>query len=243
MPNCLASVRTKTEEIHCDRLQIGVYTFGEELTQVEKNAIQNYSLKTNSYYHDAIVCSSLLRRSFLKQHNCYFNYPSISHGEDSLYMIEFVQQLPYTECYDLPLYLYRTRPESAQHSQKTQNKEKQLRSYLQVTIVMKQYFDAGTKTPEKTANMLMTYLWNTLSGAIGVPKKLRQEIINELIAYGLFPFRRPAACTHMRSYQTTRTDIVGKVFVKIYINMHRPWGFAAMVVLQKLIKAKKKLVK
>lgn len=242
-PNCLYSAYCRIKETSCDRLQIGVYTFTKQLTREELNSVQNKSLKVNSHYQDSTVWGSILRRDFLIKHNCYFHYPQISHGEDSLYMAECVQQLPYTEHYDQPLYLYRIRSGSAQQSQSTQKKEKQLRSYLQATVIMKRHYEAGTKTPEKTADMLMTFLWITIHWAICASKGIRKEIMKELRLNGLFPFRRPAACTLMRSYQTTRTDIVGKVFDKIYINLHRPWGFAAMVLLQNLVYIKKKLVK
>ena len=60
---------------------------------------------------------------------------------------------------------------------------------------------------------------------------------------GLYPFRRPTECTMAKSYQTTRTDAVGKLFDKVYINMHRPWGFASMKILQTAIGLKHSLRK
>ena len=89
----------------------------------------------------------------------------------------------------------------------------------------------------------MANLWHLLFTISQLPAKERSEQIRRLRENGLYPFRRPDTCSLKKSYQTTRTDIVGKVFDKVYIHMHRPWGFWAMVLLQKLIGAKKKLMK
>lgn len=229
VPNCLGAIRQQIEENRCDRLRIGTYVFGAELTEAEKNAIADRSLKPNSRFYDSIVCGSVLRRAFLLEHNCYFHYPSVTHGEDSLYMTECVQHLPVMHVYDAPVYLYRTRHGSAQHTVSTAVKERQLQSYLTITVIMKGYYDHGTKTPVQTANALMTYLWITLFKSLGAPAELRRKIRKDLNANGLFPFVRPKECTLWKSYHTTRTDFLGKLYDKMYINLHRPWGYAAMI--------------
>ena len=61
-----------------------------------------------------------------------------------------------------------------------------------------------------------------------------REAVKELKKYGLFPCRRPAQCNMTTSFMTDRTDLVGRVFDKVYLNLHTPWGYAAMRILQKL---------
>ena len=223
-----------------DRLMIGVYVFGAELTQDEREKIAGHTLKVNAHFYDSIVCGSVLRREFLREHNCRFHYPQIAHGEDGIFMYEVLLHDPAQQELEIPAYLYRTRPGSAQTGASLQNQEKKLNSYLHAALVMQGHWQSGRRD-RNTADRLMIFIWYTLYTAIQVSGRKGRAAVSELKKAGLYPFRRPEACTLVRSYQTTRTDAVGKLFDKVYINMHRPWGFTAMKALQIVIQLKHSL--
>ena len=138
---------------------------------------------------------------------------------------------------EIPAYLYRTRAGSAQTSDSRPSRIRKLNSYLNAAYVMQGYWQNGRRD-QSTANLLMGYIWYTMHVAVRVSGTEGRAAVSALKKAGLYPFRRPDACTLQKSYQTTRTDAVGKLFDKVYINMHRPWGFAAMKLLRGMIQLK-----
>ena len=138
---------------------------------------------------------------------------------------------------EIPAYLYRTRAGSAQTSDSRPSRIRKLNSYLNAAYVMQGYWQKGRRD-QSTANLLMGYIWYTMHMAVRVSGTEGRAAVSALKKAGLYPFRRPDACTLQKSYQTTRTDAVGKLFDKVYINMHRPWGFAAMKLLRGMIQLK-----
>ena len=67
-------------------------------------------------------------------------------------------------------------------------------------------------------------------------RNVRRDAIDALKAMkknGLFPCKRPTECTLIKSYQTTRTDILGKIFDWIYIHSHTHFGFFLMLLYEK----------
>lgn len=237
--NTLHILKTILAEQHYNRLQIGTYIFNTTLTENERLLSQKHELKVNSHYYDSVVWGSLFERDFLLKNNCRFHYTDITHGEDTVFMYEFISHSPSTRVYDEPLYFYRIRPGSLQTARSESVKIKQTMSYLRIVAVMQNHFEKATPANKKAAaNVLMTYLWYTLHGAAKTNRKNRVFIMASLKQLKLYPYHRPKACTLIKSYQTSRTDIVGKLFDKVYINMHRPWGFWSMVLLERLIKAK-----
>lgn len=239
----LPVLRRHIRESDADRVKIGTYIVNEEMTTAELAALEQDELKVNAHFYDSSVWNSILLRRFLQQHDCRFRYPELTHGEDSIFMYEVVANDPKGTELDIPVYFYRHRTESATTSGSEAAQKRKLKSYFLAAQIMKKHYDNGTGNPRDTANLLMSYIWYVMDGCAKLRGKERKDMVSQMKVLGLYPFRRPDACTHMRSYQTARTDIVGKIFDKVYINMHRPWGFAAMVLLQKLIRAKKKLVK
>lgn len=230
-------------ETDADRVKIGTYIFQNVMSASEMAALEKNELKANSRFYDSSSVTCVMRRGFLLQNNCRFRYPGLTHGEDSIFMFEVVANTPLCTELDLPVYFYRNRPGSATTSVSEEAQKHKLKSYFLAAQIMKKHYDNGFGNPRDTANLLMSYIWYVMAGCAKLSGGERKEMVQNMKNLGLYPFRRPEACTHMRSYQTTRTDIVGKIFDKVYINMNRPWGFWAMVLLQKLIGAKKKLVK
>lgn len=217
---------------------MGIYIYGAELTAKEKEKIQNNLLQVNSTFYDSSVCNSMLRRDFVIQHNCRFHYLQITHGEDSIYIYELVAHSPVQTELDIPCYLYRNRPGSAQTSNSLESSRRKLKSYLNAALIMQQHWRNNDGNRRDTANLLMSFIWYTLYTSMQVPKAERKQTIKSLKKAGLFPYQRPVECTHIRSYQTTRIDFIGKMFDKLYINLHRPWGFCGMFLLQRLISLK-----
>ena len=240
--NALGQIFRALDGGKSDRLMIGVYVFGAELTQDEREKIAGHTLKVNAHFYDSSVCNSILRREFLREHNCRFCYPQISHGEDTIFMYEALIHRPRQESLEIPAYLYRTRPGSACTSGSNASQIRKLNSYTNAALVMQRHWDAGRKNTG-TANLLMSYIWYTMHMATQIPGAESRAAVAALKQAGLYPFRRPVQCSLVKSYQTTRTDAVGKLFDKVYINMHRPWGFASMKLLQTAIGLKHSLRK
>lgn len=241
--NFLGTLRSHIAQTDADRVKIGTYIFAEKLTIAEIEALEKGELKANSRFYDSSSVTCVLRRSFLQDHNCRFNYPELTHGEDSIFMFEVVSNGPRCTELDLPAYFYRHRPGSATTQDSAAAQKRKLQSYFAAAQIMKKHYDNGFGDPRDTANLLMSYIWYVMDGCARLSGGERKEMVQRMKAVGLYPFHRLEACTHKRSYLTTRTDIVGKIFDKAYINTHRPWGFGAMILLRKLIDAKKKLVK
>lgn len=239
----LAALQQRIAETDADRIKIGVYIVQGGLTEQESSELASGALQVNAHIYDSSSVTSLMRRSFLNTHNCRFQYPGLTHGEDSIFMFELIANHPKSTELDIPIYFYRNRSDSATTAVSEAAQKRKLKSYLLAAQIMKKHYDAGTGNPRDCANLLMSYIWYVMDGCAKISGKERTDTIRRMRELGLYPFRRPDACTHMRSYQTTRTDLVGKVFDYIYIHLHRPWGFAAMRLLQAAILFKHKLVK
>ncbi len=226
-----------------DRLKIGTFTFNDELTDEEKNAINDNSLCVNSHFYDSTIWGSVLSREFMHKNNCGVFYPDIAYGEDSIFMFEVVANNPKCFELDIPLYFYRNRTGSATTLKSEETQIHRLKSHFNGVRIMKQHYDNKVGEAKTTANYLMIFIWCTMNDCAMLSGANRRSMIRKAKAEGIYPFTRPNECTLTRSYQTTRTDIIGKLFDKVYINTHRPWGFWTMCFIQKLIALKQKLLK
>lgn len=232
-PNILGDLRNRAAETDCDRLIVGGYLFLDALTEEETELSRQKKLPINVPWYDAVVWRCLLRRSFLNAHDLYFRYPELTHGEDGLFMYELTLHSPVDTEITEALYFYREHSGSAETTVTPENRKRKLRSYLRICRILKGYYDAG-KTDAATANKLMTFLWFALYETANLPSGDAKAALKQLKEAGLFPFRRLPECTLDRSYMTDRTDLVGKILDKTYLNLHTPWGYAAMRLLQKL---------
>lgn len=239
--NCLGSIKARIIENHLERLKIGTYRFGETLTAEEVAAVNKNTVCVNSHFYDSSVCNSILSRRFLQEHLCCFHYPELTNGEDSIFMFELTAHSPLCTEMDIPIYFYRTRPNSATTANADAKKERRLNSYFLAAQIMKRHYDNGTGRIRDSANLLMSFIWYTMNGCALLSGAKRKAWLRKAKQAGLYPFVRPDACSHIRSYQTTRTDIIGKIYDKVYINTHRPWGFWTMCGLAKLIEWKHRL--
>lgn len=225
---CLS--RLKALAGSCDRVVFGAYRFIDVLTEEELEKARKNELPVNTPWYDAVVWRCILRREFLERHSLTFRYPELTHGEDGLYMYEVTLCDPATTELSEVLYFYREHSGSAETTVSPENRLRKLRSYIRICAILRPSADQR----ETGANKLMSFLWMALYESLQLPALQKQQALDALKKEGLFPFRRPESCTLTRSYMTDRTDIVGKVFDKVYLNLHRPWGYAAMGLLLKL---------
>lgn len=241
--NVLGGFRATIMESCCDRLNFGTYTFQETLSPRENDAAQKGLLTANTYLYNITVWNNLFRRSFLSNHNLYFRYPDVRHSEDGIFMFETILATPQEKIVDTVGYYYRRRENSLTTARSVQSQEARVASYRAVSKICLQYYSGGYQNSGFLADLLMSNIWTLLYSLSTFPLSKSRDIRRQLKKDGLYPFTRPEACTLKKSYQTTRTDIVGKAFDLIYIHMHRPWGFYGMYILQRLISLKQRFQK
>ena len=232
--NCLTQLKALIPESGCDRIAFGAYQFTDALTQEELTLSRNSGLTTNTSWYDAVVWRSLLRKKFLEEHDLYFRYPELTHGEDGLFMYEVTRENPVSVYTEDVFYLYRVHSGSADTGISIENQMRKLRSHVRITRILQQHFDAQKHPDPESANKLMTFLWMSLYQASQLPAADAREALMQLKSYGLYPFRRPVQCTLQTSYMADTSSLVGRVFDKVYMNLHTRWGYAAMRLMQKL---------
>lgn len=225
--NILGALQSKAEQTGCDRLIVGGYEFTDVLTDEEKALSEQNQLPINCPWYDAVVWRGLLKRSFLQQHDLYFRHPDLTHGEDGLFMYEVASFCPSAVEIEEALYFYRVHSGSAETAQSLASQQKKLRSYIRIAAIVRAYYASGRRD-SATANKLMTFLHFSLYIIAAFPRKEAKAALAQLKEEGLYPFVRPAECTLDRSYMIGRTDLIGRAFDAVYLNMHRPWGYALM---------------
>ena len=235
--DALAHVYDALSSAQCDRLIVGNYAVTEKIPAADERA----QLPQNRPYHDSVVWRSILRTTFLRENNLRFNYPDLILGEDCIFIHELLVSQPKTMTLSEPLYFYRSRPGSAMTSFDAEKQVRKLKNYIQAARIMQKHYQEDTNEKRNAANLLMHFLWNALHILSNMPQEDVATYFNELRECGLYPYNNPPECDLTKSYATTRTDIIGKLFDKIYINMHHPWGFHAMYCLQRVIKLKHKI--
>ena len=232
--NILAGLKSMVPESGCDRVVFGAYEFTDDLTETEREQSRNGQLVSNTSWYDAVVWRSLLRKDFLRQNDLFFRYPELTHGEDGLFMYEVTLANPVMVATEEVLYFYRIHSGSADTAVSIESLRRKLRSHIRITQILQGHFLAQEIPEEGSANKMMIYLWKSMYEASQLPAKEAREATKELKKYGLFPCRRPAQCNMKTSFMTDRTDLVGRVFDKVYLNLHTRLGYLTMRVLQKL---------
>lgn len=232
--NILAQLKAMVPDTGCDRIVFGAYEFTDQMTEELLERSRTGQLETNTSWYDAVVWRSLLRKAFLREHNLYFRYPELTHGEDGLFIYEVTLDNPVTVSTEEVLYFYRVHSGSADNTFSLENHMRKLRSHIRITVILQEHF-RNLKNPEAdSANKLMTFLWKSLYEASQLPPKKVQPAMQELKKHGLFPCRRPANCNLETSYMADTGTLLGRVFDKVYMNLHTRWGYTAMRLMQKL---------
>lgn len=225
--NVLSRLRRAVTDRNCDLLYIGAYQFHGTLTGEEVSRARSGALPDNGPGAGSVVWRSLIRLQFLRAQDMTFRHPELTHGEDGQFMYELALLSPRTADFAEPVYFYRLRSGSAETSASPENRRRKLRSHIAVAKIMGECF-ASRPTHTATADRMMAVLWCALYDAAGFPAKEARQVLSELRSSGLFPFRRPAACSLRRSYMTSRTDWAGRAFDWLYMHQHTRWGFALM---------------
>lgn len=216
----------------CDRIVFGAYQFIDVLTEEELEKAHRNELPANTPWYDAVVWRCILRRDFLNRYRLNFRYPELTHGEDGLFMYEVTLHNPVTTELHQVLYFYREHSGSAETTVTPENRLRKLRSYIRICAILRASL---THMPnESGANKLMSFLWMALYEILHLPGPQRKQAMAQLKQEGLFPFHRPKECTLKRSYMTDRDDLLGKIYDKLFLNLHRPWAYAVMGILMKL---------
>jgi len=241
--NVLLHLRTTARSGDYDRLIIGCYIFEDGLTEEEKAMSERCELPLNGPWYDSIVVRSLFRRSYLEKHSLSFRYPDITHGEDGLFMYEAV--IPGMVSFEIEeaIYFYRTHSGSAETSVSLTNLKKKFHSYTRITQIHLDYYVNKNQRNEFTANKLMNFLWFSLHTAASMPIKESRKALKELKQHGLYPFHRLPECNTDQSFMTERSGFIGKFYDRICLNLHRPWGFWCMFLIQQLLRLKRSFLK
>ena len=226
-----------------DIIDFGAYHFHENLTEEERKAYYEGGLSVLSFANGVYITRSIFKREFLLRNHIRFD-TELAYSEDSLFKCGCMMAAPCVVHENLMGYLFRYRQGSAVSLATPEAQERKYKSSRIASLRFREYYrkaEEGLKS--SIADLLMSNLWQTLYVIIGMKAAEGRKYLKELRADGLYPFVRPKECTLKKSYQTTRTDAVGKLFDRIYINLHRPWGFAAMKLLQSAIRLKYSLRK
>ena len=169
--NILAQLKTMVPATGCDRIVFGAYEFTDQMSGEELELARAGQLETNTSWYDAVVWRSLLRKQFLQEHNLYFRYPELTHGEDGLFMYEVTLDNPVTVSTENVLYFYRVHSGSADNTFSLENHMRKLQSHIRITVILQEHF-RNLKHPEAdSANKLMTFLWKSLYEASQLPAK------------------------------------------------------------------------
>ena len=234
----LLSLKSIITENKFDRIRVGMFIFSGDASQY----VNDNKLKINSNATDSNVCSSLLSRSFICEHNCRF-YTELAYGEDSVFMFGINSHNPTLFVVDKPLYLYRNRENSAMTSFDGVANKKKIKSHFLAANIMKKHYDNKVGNSIASANLMMSYTWHILNLSAKMLKSERKQIIKAMKKNGLFPCKKPTECTLTKSYQTTRNDILGKLFDWVYIHSHTYPGYFLMLIYEKLYSIYSQVIK
>ena len=232
--NILARLKAMVPDTGCDRIVFGAYEFMDQMTEEELEKSRTGQLETNTSWYDAVVWRSLLRKQFLQEHNLYFRYPELTHGEDGLFMYEVTLENPVTVAVEEVFYFYRVHSGSADNTFSIENHMRKLHSHIRITVILQEHFRNLKNSEADSANKLMTFLWKSLYEASQLPAKEAKAATEELAKHGLFPYRRPACCNMTTSYMADTSSLIGRVFDKVYMHLHTRWGYTVMRLMQKL---------
>lgn len=227
----LADLRCESYGNDSDIIDFGAYTFNEELTESELSAYFRNELRPVSFANHVYITRSLFRREFIRKNKLRFD-PNIAYSEDSLFKCECLLCKPVIKRLNRAYYFVRFRKGSTiSLSTKTAN-EKKLSSWCTVAVKFKRYyFDTKADTSGMKAilaDLMMANLWAALSLLSQMPVREAKPHLKRLKESQLFPSVRPKDCTIRRSYQTSRKDLIGKIYDKLYINTHTVWGYHLM---------------
>lgn len=221
----LSAVVAKSEPAIVD---FGAYTFNESMSESEKTAYEQNALPATSFANHVYITKSLFLREFLGKHKIRFD-SEIAYSEDSLFKASCLIQSPALIKIEKALYFVRFRKGSAITQTSDSSMKRKLESWYSASKQFRIFYqncDIGLKPI--MADLFMANLWSVLSALSHLDYKKAKPYLDEMKADNMFPALRPKECSLRKSYSTDRTDIIGKIFDKLYINLHTVWGFYGM---------------
>lgn len=164
--NILAFLRKTLNETDCDRLIFPCYIFREYLSAEELEAKKKRALKPDPYTYRGTIWSSVLKHSFLLEHDIWPHSKLLKDkmiwGADGFFINECQMAMPKEHALtDRPYYYYRT-----SSTQQTANRSydvnmQRIRGTIDPTLVLKELYDSEVQqngtAREVTANVLMTW--------------------------------------------------------------------------------------
>lgn len=241
--NILSLLKSKIEACNCDRMSFGFYYFDGNLTEEQRKGI-NISENGNGGY-SVHCCTHLLRNRIIKENGLSFKYPELICSEDSVFLYEFNLCNPKIEILTgYVVYFYRSNPDSATHVVSPEHLAKKAVAHLSASKIFKRYYDDSEKNGtcgETISNLLASNLSAAVYESMSLPAKKRKIIFKELKKAGLFPLKVPKKSTLDKSYLTSRTDFLGKIFDFAYTRIYTLYGFAIMKIFKGLMDFKNRL--
>lgn len=224
----LSGLKLTASEETPDIIDFGAYTFHDVLSEAEKESYSKNELPAVSFANHVYITRSLFSRKFLLHNKIRFD-PAIVYSEDSLFKCECLMNQPRIVKIEKALYFVHFRKGSAVSLNTDKANTKKVESWYTAAVRFFEYYqkcDASLKSI--MADLLMANLWSALAVLAQMERSRSSTYIEIMRKNKMFPFRRPKECTLTRSYSTERTDIIGKILDKLYMNQHTNIGFYAM---------------
>lgn len=225
----LGELRKRVTEAGCpDLVQLSAYSFQSALTAEETSNFEKGTLLPNTGANNIFVTRNLFRRSYLIAHAVSFPMDQ-SYSEDKVFLAQVFAADPQVLSVELTCYYYRYHAGSTIAASSPESKEKRMLSWYHA---VKRYLPLYESCPERfkplLADSFMSDLYAYLFAASQLPKEQMKQRLEPLREDGLFPFRRLKECSLKKSYQTSRTGILGKAFDFLYLHGNTQLGFSLM---------------
>ena len=219
-----------------DVLQMGAYTFQENLSKEERIAYENGKLWPKSYANNAFVTRNIFKSAFLNKHQIRF-YTELSYSEDKVLISEVLSKNPVVESMKKVCYYYRYHKGSA--ITKGSSLAIDLRIFA-ISRFQETYEAVSANYKSAIADNLMSEVYQCFYTIAGLPIDQFKIVRRRLKVEGIFRIRRPKECTLEQSYLVDHSKFSGKIFDFIYIRLNSNIGLALMRCIRLAVKAFKK---
>lgn len=112
VPNTLKMIEKYLRNNSADRIQVESYSFSNNLTEQEKDALKSGTLHYNMPYKDLLATRTLYKRDYLEKNRIHF-LENVHYGEDGLFNYRTLIFHPITIHVNVLAYLYRRHSDSA----------------------------------------------------------------------------------------------------------------------------------
>ena len=112
VPNTLKTIEKYLRNNSADRIQVESYSFSNNLTEQEKDALKSGTLHYNMPYKDLLATRTLYKREYLEKNRIHF-LENVHYGEDGFFNYRTLIFHPITIHVNVLAYLYRRHSDSA----------------------------------------------------------------------------------------------------------------------------------